>query len=332
VRLVKMQGVDLEQFQFDYDLTWAALFIHADGAVLARYGNETAAEPTGGNSVAGLKKLMERVLVAHAGYPANRALFAAKRGPPPKYAKTDLIPSPRIQKHRGATSSEQCIHCHNIYDAYHDLEVRAGGYDPRRLWKHPPPENIGLRIDAGSGNRIEGVTEGSAAAKAGLRPGDAIEVLGGQAILSIADVQFVLHHLPEKASLAVVARRGEERVETALELSGPWRESDISWRASMWEMPPSPGLWLEDVPAAEKDRLGIAADRMALRVRGLFKPPVQRSGLKTGDVLTAFDGKDAAIGPTGFHAILALEHYRPGAVLKLEVLRDGERRRIEVAF
>ncbi|SVB76452.1 uncharacterized protein METZ01_LOCUS229306, partial [marine metagenome] len=38
LRQVEMKGVDLSQFQFDYDLSWAAMFINADGTVYGRYG------------------------------------------------------------------------------------------------------------------------------------------------------------------------------------------------------------------------------------------------------------------------------------------------------
>ena len=42
VRQVEMEGVDLNQFRFDHDLNWAAMFINADGTVYARYGTQSA--------------------------------------------------------------------------------------------------------------------------------------------------------------------------------------------------------------------------------------------------------------------------------------------------
>ncbi|MGV2339592.1 MAG UNVERIFIED_CONTAM: thioredoxin family protein [Planctomycetaceae bacterium] len=46
VRQVEMKNVDLSQFQFDYDLNWAAMFLNADGTVYARYGTQSAKAPT----------------------------------------------------------------------------------------------------------------------------------------------------------------------------------------------------------------------------------------------------------------------------------------------
>ena len=58
VRQVEMKGVNLSQFQFDYDLNWAAMFINADGTVYARYGTQSAAGADAYNSIASLEKTM----------------------------------------------------------------------------------------------------------------------------------------------------------------------------------------------------------------------------------------------------------------------------------
>ena len=65
LRQVEMKGVDLSQFQFDYDLSWAAMFINADGTVYGRYGTQSAAGPDAYNSVESLEKTMRRVLTVH---------------------------------------------------------------------------------------------------------------------------------------------------------------------------------------------------------------------------------------------------------------------------
>ena len=54
VRQVEMKGVDLSQFQFDYDLNWAAMFVNADGTVYARYGTQSAAGADAYNSIGSL--------------------------------------------------------------------------------------------------------------------------------------------------------------------------------------------------------------------------------------------------------------------------------------
>ena len=49
--MVRMNGVELGQFQFDYDQTWSAMFLLADGTVLARYGTRNAEGPMAVNSM-----------------------------------------------------------------------------------------------------------------------------------------------------------------------------------------------------------------------------------------------------------------------------------------
>ena len=57
-----MKWVDLSQFQFNYDLNWAAMFVNADGTVYARYRTQSAAGADDYNSIASLEKTMRRVL------------------------------------------------------------------------------------------------------------------------------------------------------------------------------------------------------------------------------------------------------------------------------
>ena len=75
-----MKGGDLSQFQFDYDLNWAAMFVNADGKVCERYGTQSAAGADAYNSIASLEKTMRRVLALHEDYPNNKNGLAGKLG------------------------------------------------------------------------------------------------------------------------------------------------------------------------------------------------------------------------------------------------------------
>ena len=78
VRQVEMKWVDLSQFQFDYDLNWAAMFVNADDTVYAHYGNQSAADADAYNSIASVEKTMRRVLALHEDYPNNKNGLAGK--------------------------------------------------------------------------------------------------------------------------------------------------------------------------------------------------------------------------------------------------------------
>ena len=338
--MVQMRGVDLQQFQFDFDLTWAAFFLRADGTVYARYGSRDETGPMSRNSIEGLTNTMKRVLAVHREYPKHQARYRDKRGPAPKYARPELMPAPTIKRiTANATSSNNCIHCHNLYDAQHELLVEQDQYDPRKLWKYPLPENFGLKLDKLTGTRVEKIEEGSAADLAGLKQGDELVTAMGQALHSLADLQFVLHFLPQDQPLRLTVRRPTQSVDP-IEIVVPliderfagWRRRTMSWRVSMYGMPPKPGLWVDTLAAAKHQAQGLAEDRLALEVRGLFGNDVRKSELKKGDIIIALDGSRKLRTPAEFHEQLRLTHYRPGSIMKLTVIRQRQTREIEVRF
>ena len=65
VRLTRIDNLDLNLFEFDYDLTFTVFFLNADGKVYARYGGRDGKDPDGRQSLAGLRYTMESVLEAH---------------------------------------------------------------------------------------------------------------------------------------------------------------------------------------------------------------------------------------------------------------------------
>ena len=168
VRQVEMKGVDLSQFQFDYDLNWAAMFINADGTVYARYGTQSAMGADAYNSVESLEKTMRRVLALHNGYPANQAALAGKLGKPKPYKSALQMPG---MKHRsklaGSTARNNCVHCHNIHDAEHEQLQDAGRLNHDALWRYPLPDNLGLQLDPSDGLVVTAVQADSPADKAG---------------------------------------------------------------------------------------------------------------------------------------------------------------------
>ena len=92
-----MKWVDLSQFQFNYDLNWAAMFVNADGTVYARYRTQSAAGAGAYNSIASLEKKMRRVLALHEDYPNNKKGLAGKLGKLKPYKTALEMPG---MKHR----------------------------------------------------------------------------------------------------------------------------------------------------------------------------------------------------------------------------------------
>jgi len=330
VRIVEMKGVDLEQFQFDYDLNWAAMFLHADGTVLGRYGTQSAAGPDAHNSIEGLEKTMRRVLELHAGYPADRDELSGKRGKAKNYRTPLEMPGmDKKEKLRMATTRENCIHCHNIHDAEQREWTATGKFRDELLWRYPIPENAGFHVDPLDGRRIERVVEGSAAAAAGLRAEDAVTHMNGQAITSIADMQWVFHHLSNHGDEVVVdVVRGDRPLRFRLKLASGWKEADISWRGSMWSLRPTPAFWGEEVSKDDLKGYDLTEGAKAIKVRWINGAlpegrAAKKAGLRQGDILIGLEGKPLELDPRHFHMHVRM-NYEAGENLPVTIWRGGE--------
>ena len=333
IRQVEMKGVDLTQFQFDYDLNWAAMFINADGTVYARYGTQSAAGPDAYNSIEGLENTMQRVLRLHAGYPDNAPYLEGKRGESKPYRTALEMPGlDNKEKLVGTTSRQNCIHCHNVHDAMHRQAQRTGSYTQAMLWKYPLPENIGLIIDANDGTRISSLAPGTPADASGLKPGENVLFVNGQVISSIADIQWVLHNLPNTAT-SVVVTTGRSRGLT-LALPADWKRTDISWRGSMWSLSPRLRIWAPQLTDAQKRERGIPSDEGAYLVRWINRDfdagrAAHDAGLRQEDVIVAVAGE--ALNMTWAQLSVHIKlNYQVGDELPLTVLRGGERQLIHV--
>ncbi|MBI3463682.1 MAG: PDZ domain-containing protein [Planctomycetes bacterium] len=344
VRVVQMKGVDLRTFQFDYDQTWAAFFLNADGSIYGRYGTRAGGKEhatthislaslkkamhtrAGGKehatthiSLASLKKAMQRALELHRGYPANKAQLAGKLGQQPEYQYAEQIPT-AVAK----AKQRHCIHCHNVTE-----DLRQTKYEQKRLaasdiWVYPLPENVGLKMDVDDGLRVEVVTPESPAAQAGILAGDELVTMNGQRLISQADIQWVLHHAPAKGQVTVTLNRGGQLLRETIVPSGRWKETDLSWRESSWAL--RPGLWTLPLSEAEKREKGIPGDALGLFVK--WVPPratlAKQAGLRDGDVIVAVDGQTAPMNESQFIAYVRLHHLL-GDTVALTLLR-GDRR------
>ncbi|RMG36133.1 MAG: PDZ domain-containing protein [Planctomycetota bacterium] len=334
VRQVEMKGVDLSVFEFDFDLNWAAVFIHPDGTVYARYGTQSARGPDAYNSIDGLLHTMRRVLRLHAEYPANKAELEGKRPKRPRGQTALELPGMKnAEKLARQTTRSNCVHCHMIHDAMHFHAQQTGTFTRDLLWKYPLPENVGLEIDPDHGLRIERVLPDSPAAAAGLKAGDEVVRMNGQRMASIADMQWVMHHLPNgPTTLVVETARGSMH---RLALERGWKETDISWRGSLWSVSPRLRVWTPILAYDRRKQLGIPDSNTALLVKWINRgAPGGRaafeSGLREGDVIVELDGRPLQnVDPARFNMLIKL-NYEIGDRLPLTVLRRGRRIRVEV--
>jgi serine protease Do len=326
VRVVQMNGVDVRRFQFDRDLSLAVLFLNADGTVYGRYGTRAVQQRTAMThiSLASFLRAMERVLDLHAAFPGNRARFAAKQGAPGSPLLADTMPF--MRPFPGKQAVQNCIHCHMVGEAEMTARTRAGTLTASDIWAFPLPENLGLRLDVDDGLLVKTVRPDSPAARLGLQPGDQLVSLGGQPLISQADIQWALHHTPMEARLSVEFRRAGQLLARAFDLAGNWKQSDMPWRESLNGA--RPGLVLQTISAGERQRQGLPADGMALGVRYVTSPPL-RGRIGTSDVIVAANDRTDFKTESEFLTWLRLSQ-PPLQTVRLKLMRRGETREMDL--
>src|SRR5262245_26687799 len=202
VRVVSTNGLDLSLFQFDTDQSFAVFLLNADGAIYGRYGTRSDHSHWADDvSIEGLAKALEGALTLHAAYPANKAELALKRGPAPDFSVPEKFPllkgkyGEKLNYEGNVVQS--CIHCHQIGDALRQNHLDKSNSLPEHvLFPYPHPKALGLILNPRERASVLKVEPGSLAEQAGYQTGDVIEKFGGQTPLSIADLQWVLHHVP----------------------------------------------------------------------------------------------------------------------------------------
>src|SRR5262249_7831907 len=125
--------------------------------------------------------------------------------------------------------------------------------------------------------------------------GDVILKLAGQPLLSMADVQWVLHQTDAKGgALAAEVQRGERTMELKLTLQAGWRRrDDIAWRSTTWALRRmvTGGMLLETMPLDERTNAGLPATGMALKIKhlGEYGPhrAAKEAGFRPSDVIIA---------------------------------------------
>jgi hypothetical protein len=327
VRMQSMNGVNINLFQFERDLTWMAFFMDAQDRFYARYGGREDAEPESHLTKASLLRVMRQVLELHGAGKVQQSRYEPSREPvrtPEEIPTMKALMQPRKEN--------KCIHCHDVKVAELKHSQQLGRFTRDLLFTYPAPSAVGLHLDRDFQNTVRAIMPESPAQKAGVREGDVLLSADGQRLLTFADFTRVLELTPAEGSLPLEIQRGSETIRTTLKLAGPWRRTeDPSWRESLHVAGPNGGFWGQKLAAEERKKLGLPEGQMAVRVTFIWGDHTRKAGLKTNDVVVKFDGGTKDMTISQIHAHLNLNR-NYGEIVPLTVRRDGKEHVLSLAL
>lgn len=329
-----MAHVNLSFWRFDYDLTFAALLMNADGTIYHTFAGRDWTDPMSHLTMPALEKLLHDTVAEHEAYQA-----APK---PPALAKPFTIEQyPTMQRRIKKGDRPSCMHCHMVAEYKFGSLKEAGRYRLEEFMHYPDPIAIGLTLSQEPQTVVEAVANGSAAAKAGLQAGDRIERIGGTRIATFGDVQRVLHETPDKGGdLAMSVRRDDASLEKRLALRPRWKHVDprhYAWRPAKWAMWPRPGFGGRRLNDGELQAAGLPAGIWALRVGyvvtwgdySFLGRAAQQAGIRKGTILLATDGKRDFESEAHWQAWFRMTR-RLGVPVQLEVWEKGKRKLLKL--
>lgn len=318
MRLAQIDDLDLNQFQFDLDLTFTVFFMDAEGRVYARYGARDASGPDSRQSLQGLRYTMLSVLDTWQRQPDR---VAPRRDERPLFIHA--LPT--------AGGAGRCVHCHQAKEMINAQLRREGRWNAEAAFRYPLPDNLGLVLEVDRGNVVATIAEGSPAAQLGLRPGDRLEQVADVPIHSLADVQYALDGAPETGQIDVIWTRDGQRHQGVMELPARWRRHDITWRASMYSWIAAPRLFGPDLTSQEKQALGLPPHRLAFREVPTISEQARDAGIQEGDIILGFDDLELNMTVREFWRYVR-RNYIVGETVIVNLIRDGKPMRLPMTL
>jgi hypothetical protein len=325
VRIQSMNGVNLDLFQFEFDLTWMGFFMDAEDRFYARYGGREDTGPESHLNKQSLLATMRHVLDLH----RQRKTQTSRYEPTGKGGRTpEDIPTmgPMMARRK----ENKCIHCHDVKVASLRHLQAMEKFSRDMVFTYPTPSSAGIELDPIEQNRVRRVVAGSAADRAGVLQGDRVAAVDGQRVITLGDFSRVLELTPAEAALPIEVERAGDRVPLTLRLAGNWRRSgDPAWRESLHVAGPNGGFWGQKLSASEREASKLAADILAVKVTYIWGDHTRKAGLSNGDVIVEWDGKRTDMTINQLHAHLNLNR-NYGESVDVVVLRDGRERKLRL--
>ena len=324
-----MNGINLDLFQFEYDLTWMSFFMDAENRIYTRYGGRDDSSPESHLNRESLLATMKSVVMLH-------KLADVLKSPLEPNGRTGRRPHTPEQiptmARMMAKRKNKCILCHDVKVANLKHLRNQDKLKRHMVFTYPTSANLGITVDSGEQSLVRTVQSGSPAARAGVRVGDRIVKAEGHRVLTLGDLSRVLEKIPVAGRLALQVQRQQQVIPLRLELANGWRRSkDPSWRESLHMVGPNCGLWGRKLNVKERRRLKLKPEKLALKVTYIWGSHTRRAGIKVGDIIVGLDGQTRDMNIKQLHAHPTLNR-NWGDTIPVVLRRNGQDVTVRMTF
>ena len=321
-----MNGINLELFQFEFDLTWMSFFMDAENRIYTRYGGRDDSSPESHLNRNSLLATMRSALALH----KVQDVLKSRLEPTGRTVRTpEQIPTMRAML---AKRKNKCIHCHDVKVASLRHLRNQDKLQRHMVFTYPTAANLGITVSPDRQSVIRTVKPGTPAARAGVRRGDTILRAGDHRVLTLGDLSHVLEKTADPGRLSLELKRNGRAIPVRLDLKAGWRKStDPSWRESLHVVGPNCGLWGRRINANERRRLKLAPGKLALKVTFIWGPHTRKAGIRVGDIIVRLDGQaqDMTIKQLNAHPML---NKAWGDTIPIVLRRKGRELTVRMTF
>ncbi|MCX6555698.1 MAG: PDZ domain-containing protein [Candidatus Aminicenantes bacterium] len=183
-------------------------------------------------------------------------------------------------------------------------------------------EKLGVKI----GVEVMSVDKESAAAKAGIKEDDVIQLVNGEKIRNPQDLVDIIAELAPGATVKIGLWREGKTLEVSAELGKREHGKEYDWKSyklpRIFRSSAYLGVVLQELNPDLAPYFGVKTDEGALIVRVEKDTPAEKAGLKAGDVIVQM-GEKAVKDADTVHEILA--DLKKGDVIAVTVVRHGKK-------
>ena len=312
-----MRGIDLANFDFDRHNAVYYFIINSAEDIYLRFGGRNTVSS---DAYLDLKSLE---IALSLGLDEHQKFTAGTRPPDPKVSPVFPRDVPGLREN--VVLRNRCVECHHIAHFETTVAEKYGKLIKKRdMFRYPEFERLGIEIDIPRGLIIRETS--SAAAQAGLLPGDLIQSVNNHPILTVADLQHRLNQVDRDSGKLPISVLRKGRSEShQINLPSDWWFTELLHRN--WTVNPLVHFDEEILTAEEKKKLNLPASNFASRITHVPVEALLEEAhtMEKGDIIVAVAGQSRDTLGLGAKIHIKLNH-KSGSTLEVTILRGNKKK------